>query len=476
MADTITRYLKLKIADNLSADAKYNLQQIDSLGATTVTSPQDDLLVRSRGNVLIEPESADIGGLGNGSGSVTVGKADNKTAVQFYSSLFNIRSALSLLSPTNDANKISLAVASGHSGAYTVSFLTSGNSTLTIPAVVDEIVTKNAAQELTYKTLDGNNNNTFINIPYTSLLLTGNIVNADISNSAAIVDTKLATITSSGKVNTSAITGTLPVANGGTGNDGTNKATALLDLLPSIAGKGLSVLRINITENGIEWATGAGVGTVTNVSASAPLTISGDSTTNPTINLPVATSLASGYLSSTDWSTFNAKEGAISTGTTGQYWRGDKSWQTLDKSAVGLSNVDNTSDANKPISSATQSALDAKYDSSNPSSYVDATGAKNAAVVDSTAGSQTDQAPSVSAIKSYITSVAGGALSYTWAIADGATKTITHSLNKATVSVTVYDENGEDILVDTIDRTSSNAVSLTSSVAPTGDWTVVIRP
>jgi hypothetical protein len=33
---------------------------------------------------------------------------------------------------------------------------------------------------------------------------------------------------------------------------------------------------------------------------------------------------------------------------------------TLDKSDVGLSNVDNTSDVNKPISSATQSALDAK--------------------------------------------------------------------------------------------------------------------
>jgi hypothetical protein len=35
---------------------------------------------------------------------------------------------------------------------------------------------------------------------------------------------------------------------------------------------------------------------------------------------------------------------------------------SLDKSDVGLSNVDNTSDANKPISSATQTALDAKQD------------------------------------------------------------------------------------------------------------------
>lgn len=56
----------------------------------------------------------------------------------------------------------------------------------------------------------------------------------------------------------------------------------------------------------------------------------------------------------------DGKEPTISAGTTAQYWRGDKTWQTLNKSAVGLGNVDNTSDANKPISTATQSALNAK--------------------------------------------------------------------------------------------------------------------
>jgi hypothetical protein len=59
---------------------------------------------------------------------------------------------------------------------------------------------------------------------------------------------------------------------------------------------------------------------------------------------------------------FGEKEPVIAAGTTGQYWRGDKSWQTLDKTAVGLSNVDNTSDANKPVSTATSTALGLKYD------------------------------------------------------------------------------------------------------------------
>jgi hypothetical protein len=57
----------------------------------------------------------------------------------------------------------------------------------------------------------------------------------------------------------------------------------------------------------------------------------------------------------------DAKENTITAGTTAQYFRGDKTFQTLDKTAVGLSNVDNTSDANKPVSTDTQTALNAKF-------------------------------------------------------------------------------------------------------------------
>lgn len=56
------------------------------------------------------------------------------------------------------------------------------------------------------------------------------------------------------------------------------------------------------------------------------------------------------------------KEPRITTGNTTQYWRGDKTWQNLNKVAVGLPNVDNTSDINKPISNATRLALSEKAD------------------------------------------------------------------------------------------------------------------
>jgi hypothetical protein len=55
----------------------------------------------------------------------------------------------------------------------------------------------------------------------------------------------------------------------------------------------------------------------------------------------------------------------INPGNQFQYYRGDKTWQTLNKSAVGLSNVDNTSDLNKPISTETQGALNLRLSYNN---------------------------------------------------------------------------------------------------------------
>jgi hypothetical protein len=55
------------------------------------------------------------------------------------------------------------------------------------------------------------------------------------------------------------------------------------------------------------------------------------------------------FVTDTEKSDWNSKEPGITPGTTAQYWRGDKSWQTLDKSAVGLGNVDNISDLSKDL-------------------------------------------------------------------------------------------------------------------------------
>ena len=84
-----------------------------------------------------------------------------------------------------------------------------------------------------------------------------------------------------------------------------------------------------------------------------------------------------------------SKEPTITTGTTSQYYRGDKTWQTLDKTAVGLGNVDNTSDSNKPVSTAVQTALNTKEDASNKST-------------DTLLGTSNLMFPTQNAVKTYV--------------------------------------------------------------------------
>ena len=68
------------------------------------------------------------------------------------------------------------------------------------------------------------------------------------------------------------------------------------------------------------------------------------------------TSDANKPISTATQTALNAKENTITAGTTSQYYRGDKTFQTLDKTAVGLSNVANVDTSNASnISSGTLS-------------------------------------------------------------------------------------------------------------------------
>jgi hypothetical protein len=98
-------------------------------------------------------------------------------------------------------------------------------------------------------------------------------------------------------------------------------------------------------------------------------TNTGDNATNSQYS-GLATSKQDTLVSGTNIKTVNstsllgsgnvAVEPTITEATSADYYRGDKTFATLNKAAVGLGNVDNTSDANKPVSTATQTALDAK--------------------------------------------------------------------------------------------------------------------
>lgn len=60
------------------------------------------------------------------------------------------------------------------------------------------------------------------------------------------------------------------------------------------------------------------------------------------------------------------REPTIAAGTAGQFLGADKTFQTPTKSNVGLANVDNTSDASKPVSTAQAAAIGLKANANNP--------------------------------------------------------------------------------------------------------------
>lgn len=72
------------------------------------------------------------------------------------------------------------------------------------------------------------------------------------------------------------------------------------------------------------------------------------------------------------WDELAGKQATIAAGTTAQYYRGDRTWQTLNATAVGLGSVNNTTDLAKPISTATQTALNAKSDTTHGHVLTDA--------------------------------------------------------------------------------------------------------
>jgi hypothetical protein len=97
--------------------------------------------------------------------------------------------------------------------------------------------------------------------------------------------------------------------------------------------------------------------------------VAGDFVIQAGVGYKAKGSITAGAFNPSQWDTIATgatSEPPIAAGTTSQYWRGDKSWQTLDKTAVGLANVDNTADASKPISGPTQAALNLKAPLASP--------------------------------------------------------------------------------------------------------------
>ncbi len=184
------------------------------------------------------------------------------------------------------------------------------------------------------------------------------------------------------------VSGIVPIIHGGTGANTVTGAKTNLGLNnvdnTSDANKQISIATqaalndkaplASPTLTGVPMAPTAATGTNTNQIATTAFVTSSilsASTPDATLTTKGKIKLAGDLGGTADLPTvpgLATKENTIVAGTTTQYYRGDKTWQILDKTTVGLSNVDNTSDASKPISTDTQIALNAKENASNKSS------------------------------------------------------------------------------------------------------------
>lgn len=231
MATILTRNLKLRIDSNLTANSKYNLERIDLLGGTFLTDTTDQLNIRSRTDILIEPESADLEGSGLG-GSVSLSTASHLITTNIYSSQLNITSPIGTKDQASSGTKYlrlqyksdlngsvdlladrtlsidlegadrSLILSGNLSvlGGYSLALNTTGPTSVILP-ITGTLATLAGNEILTNKQIDADSN-TLLNIrnasiatsaaiAYSKLNLTGSITNADVSPTAAIVYSKL---------------------------------------------------------------------------------------------------------------------------------------------------------------------------------------------------------------------------------------------------------------------------------------------
>jgi len=301
LATTISRNLKLRINSNLTADARFNLERIDALGAVFNLDNTETAIIRSKEDIVFRPQDASVGGLGTG-GSVSFGISSQLLdSFSIYADEINFQGSLNLKDiATGGTRSLKLRYKSDVTGSTDTAadrqldidlegadrqlvmggnFSTAGgnlaltltaDSALTLPTS-GTVSTLAGNESFTNKVIDADLN-TLSNIAngaikagagivYGKLNLTGSIVNADVSSSAAIAGTKISPDFGSQDLLT---TGQLQLSNGSYATSfvaSGSQASNLSFILPASTPSGNQVLRANNSNPfQLEWGTVSGGG------------------------------------------------------------------------------------------------------------------------------------------------------------------------------------------------------------------------
>jgi hypothetical protein len=312
VAYTLTRNLKLRLNSNLTADAAYNLQRLDTLAGVYLVDNQEAVNVRSKESITLRAADASVGGSGTG-GTVNVSIEDQPLdAFNVYADALNLSGQLALDDQSSGATRaLRLKYQSDLSGSVDTtadrtlsldlqgadrSLILGGNlttatgpltltaadasgSSVTVPAS-GILATRAGAETFENKTISAASNTITgltaasladdAGVSYDQLDLADSITNADVATGAAIAGTKIDPAFGNQIVSTSNrlrvqgatyYTDLIAAASG-------QAANIALYLPPSVGTDG-QVLTSDGLGN-ISWETPAGTGTVTSVALSAP--------------------------------------------------------------------------------------------------------------------------------------------------------------------------------------------------------------
>ena len=228
--------------------------------------------------------------------------ADSKLAT--ISTAGKVSNSATTATDANTASAIVARDASGNFSAGTITGTLSGtasNITATSNSTLTSLPNLATVGTITSGVWSG----TAVN--YNKLNLTGSIVNADISSSAAIADSKLATISTSGKVLNSATTAT-----------SSNTANAIVSRDASgnfNAGTITAALTGNVTGNLTGNVTGDVSGNATTATTAGNITATSNTTLTSLSNLATVGTITSGTWSGTSIAVANGGTGATSAAT-----------------------------------------------------------------------------------------------------------------------------------------------------------------
>lgn len=473
---TITRNLKLRLPDNLTADSRYNLEKIDQLGAIFQLDSDQDAVVRSQGEVAIRPNDPAIGGDGN-PGVVSLG--DPTQPLQYAEINGPIKilcdneiNYTEIISTDTDNKKLTLNIQAQDRLLQLGGNLVISGGDITFQTASDPIV---------------------FQLP---------ITDDEVAAGADIAGSKIVPEFTSALSAPSVETGIL--INGATFN------------LPSSDGVPNAVLTTDGFGN-LSFSAVTGTGTVTSVALALPdiFTVSGspitdNGTLTGTLNTQAANQVLAGPASGPDavptfrqLSTDDVTEGSnlfytqarfdsafstayplalaasdtddVSEGLTNLYHTDLRAQDAagailLDTATIDLSYVSGVSLSADVIASGLVAASGGLAESSNsllvdPTSATLKSGANPNDVVLIADSEDTNSLKKI--LLSDIVGLSGGSYATNWT--SGTSITATHNLNSKDVIVQVFDNStNETVQVDSVVRDTVDTVVLTASAAPSG--------